>query len=407
MPSKLENIQSELKTTIASGDLGEALRLFTQNLSPSSAILNQIILQLRRFHTIEKEFKSGLVLPAERNTECSRIADATLRLVDALTETDVPEFQGQVPGNTSFGLPVSAQSPLQPLLAGLRIDWKNVPISDLHMVNCNRLAEFRMVKRTLRDRSANGEAFQFYFINACPMQRPESFAERVILEIIHSVDEEDTEAVLIRRKANSHRVKIEELPFDFMGLAQSKKKFARYFADRFGFPERIEPVEDFLRACVHTMRGYRYIGFVFSIDANADWEPFFPEYLQWIIDTFSEIHEDGPLFLFFFPVLARNLHEKPSQTLQEAVDAICQLGAHKKAVSTVISPLPPVAKEEVEDWFVEFGEADAGKVDDLILLTLQREKSAAQRIDRFLQQGKVDMYDVEALQTEVCRYAQR
>ncbi|MCE7925705.1 MAG: hypothetical protein DYG98_21855 [Haliscomenobacteraceae bacterium CHB4] len=402
----LENIQSELKSAIASGELGEALRLFTQRVAPSSAVLNQIILQLRRFHTIEKEYKAGLVLPAERNTECSRIAHAVLAMIDALAETDVANTAGESPERPAFGLPVAAYSPLQTLLANLRIDWKNTPISDLHLVNCNRIAEFRMLKRTLRDRSAGGEEFQFYFINACPMQRPESFAERVILEIIHSLDDEDAEAVLIRRKPNGNRIKIEELPFDFMGLEQSKKKFARYFADRFGFHERIEPIEDFLRACVHKMRDYRYVGFVFSIDANTDWEPFFPDYLQWMMDTFSGIHEEGPIYLFFFPVLARNLHETPSPTLQEVAQAICHLGEAKNAVSSVISPLPPVVKEEVQDWFVEFGEADASKIDDLILLTLQREKSAALRIGRFLQQGKVDMYDVEALQAEVYRYAQ-
>ena len=105
-----------------------------------------------------------------------------------------------------------------------------------------------------------------------------------------------------------------------MGLVASKKRLARYFAERFDFHERIEPVEDFLRACIGKMKGYRYIAFIFRIDAN-DWEPFFPEYLQWVMDTFSSISEECPTCLFFFPVWVRNLHDAPPQALREVADA--------------------------------------------------------------------------------------
>ncbi len=400
---QIEKIRAELKTTLA-GDLGAAIALLLQKLDNGSPRLLEVFGQSGRFHQANSDFTKGLILIGERDTVYNQIRFYLLDLVGQLAESDLKPEAPSASEAQAFGLaPAAAGSPVDLLLARLRVDWKNVPLSELHLVNCNRVVEFKTFKRALRDRSASGEEFQFYFINACPMQRPQSFAERVILEIIRNLDEEEDEAVLVRRLPGSNRIKIEDLPYDFMGLEQSKKKFAKYFEERFDFHERLEPVEEFLKACVHKVANYRYIGFIFRVDAQ-DWEPFFPEYFQWIMDTFSKAEEEGHLFLFFFPIYLRNLHAGPPPALLEVANAIQALGEAENAISTVISPLTPVEKAEVGDWFADFGEPDAGKVDELILLTLQRDKSASARIERFQQEGKVDMYDVEALQEQVYRF---
>lgn len=404
MSSASTQIKNELLAALGR-DLGEALQALVEKVAPTSPRMRDVIQQSGRYYSALRDFQNGLVETSARDLVFNQVRNSLLDLVAGMHEEDINPPAANAASAAALGLmAATAHSPLHILFARLKVDWKNVPIHQLHLVNCNRTTEFRTLKRALRDRAKEGQRFQFYFINACPMQRPQSFAERTILELLHNLDEEETEAMLVRRLPHTHRLKVEELPFDFMGLAASKKRLARYFAERFDFHERIEPVEDFLRACIGKIKEYRYVTFIFRIDAN-DWEPFFPEYLQWVMDTFSSICEDCPTCLFFFPVWVRNLHDTPPQALREVVEAVAQLGEAKNIVSTVFSPLTPVPKNEVEDWFVEFGEPDASKVDELILLTLQREKSALARVDRFLQLGEVDMYDVEALQEAVYEFA--
>jgi len=404
MSSTTVQIKSELLAALGR-DLGEALQALVEKVDPVSPRMRDIIHQSGRYYNARSDFQNGLVDTPARDLVFNQVRNALLDLVTGLTDADIHAPGTDAAYAAALGLaPAPVQSPLHLLFARLKVDWKNVFLSQLHLVNCNRSMEFRTLKRALRDRGGQGQRFQFYFINACPKQRPESFAERIILELLHNLDEEETEAIQVRRVQHTHRLKIEELPFDFMGLAASKKKLARYFAERFNFQETIEPVEDFLRACIGKMKDYRYVAFIFRIDAN-DWEPFFPEYLQWIMDTLASVCEDCPTCLFFFPVWVRNLHESPPQALREVAEAVARLGEAQNAVSTVISPLSPVDKEEVEDWFVDFGEPDEAKVNEIILLTLQREKNALARVERFLQQGVVDMYDVEALQEAVYEFA--
>ncbi len=113
-------------------------------------------------------------------------------------------------------------------------------MSHIHWVNCDRIGENRNFRSTYRRRRNQRQGGQFFFINVCPMQRPESFAERVVLEILERYDEEEKQAILVRRKSQSKRLLIEDLPFDPMGLTESKRLTAKYFQKRFGFQEHIE-----------------------------------------------------------------------------------------------------------------------------------------------------------------------
>lgn len=401
---QIETVKSELRTALA-GDLGEAISLMLQKFRNDSDHMAELFVQSGRYHQASSDFNKGIILIGERDTVFNKVRLSLLELIDQLQEEDIKAAGPDAAQAAAFGLaPAASDNPIDLLLSKLRVDWKNIAISELHLVNCDRKQEFNTWKRALRERSAGGEEFQFYFINACPMQRPQSFSERAILEIIRNLDEEENDAVLVRRLPESNRIKMEDLPYDWMGLEESKKKFAKYFEERFDFHEPIEPVEDFLKACVHEARQYRYIAFVFQLDAQ-NWESFFPEYLQWILDTFATAEEEGPVFLFFFPVYIRNLHLALSAEAKEIVQAIQTLGAAKNAISTVISPLQPVPKSDVGDWFLDFGEADAGKIDELLLLSLQLEKSAQARLKHFQESGLLDMYDVETLQEAVYRFS--
>ncbi|MBC7776403.1 MAG: hypothetical protein H7246_13290 [Phycisphaerae bacterium] len=387
-------------------DLGEAIALMLEKLSVSRQI-KVVVLQANRYHRAKSNRGLGLITADEFNTTCTQICSALLDFLPEIKESDISRPSSDPEKAALLGLPAAQSSPLQTLLAGLRVDWKTLPINELHLVNSNRFNEIRTLRRALRDRNEAEQEFQFYFVNACQMQKPESFAKRVILEIMARMDEEERKGILIPSELKSGR--FADLPFDFMGLADSKVALAKHFQTRFEFTERIEPVEEFLRACVQKSLGYKYITFIFSIHASK-WEPFFPEYLHWILKTFSQFGEakDLPTFLFFFPVFAHNLHETPGTIQQEVANAIVQLGQNENAFTTVISPLLPVPTEEIADWFsTELGEADQSKVEDLLLLTLQRDKASLARLEKFLTTKKADMYDVEALQREVFEFAQK
>ena len=403
--SPLETTINQLRNALAA-DLGEAIALMLEKLSVSPQI-KVVVAQSSRYYRAKSSRTLGLSTVEEFDTTCNKICQALLDFLPEIKESDISPPASDPDKALAFGLPTAPSSPLQTLLKGLRVDWKALSINELHLVNSNRFSEIRTLRKALRDRNEANQEFQFYFVNACQMQKPESFAKRVILEIMARMDEEERKGILIPPELKLGR--FADLPFDFMGMADSKAALAKYFQSRFEFTDRIEPVEDFLQACIQKTLGYKYITFIFSIHASK-WEPFFPEYLDWIVKTFSKFGEDHdlPTFLFFFPVFAHNLHEAPGPIQKEVAEAIVQLGQIENALTTVISPLLPVPSEEIADWFsTELGEADQSKVEDLLLLTLQRDKAALARLDKYLNTKKADMYDVEALQREVFEFAQK
>ncbi len=413
----LEKIQEELRTALAA-DLGEALVLLRQRLGPSS-LVTDIVLQSGRYHQADRDFRKGLMQIGERNTVFNQVCNALLELVAQLKETDLAPPASDPDMAQKMGFQVTSQQFLTPLFAKLRVDWRK--ISHVHLVNCDRIGENRFFRSTYRKRHNQHQGSQFFFINACPMQRPESFAERVILEILEKYDEEDQQAILVRRKPQSERLLIEELPFDPMGLDESKRLTAKYFQKRFGFQEHIEPVEDFLRACArHAGLGKRFATFIFRINA-ADWEPLLTDYLRWLMDTLRPLEstEGAAELLFFFPVQVRNLHDAPPASLRMAIEEINKLNQAATEVAAeglepspavvydMITPLRPVPLEEITTWFEELDEADTAKVAELLLLTLQRDKAALTRLQRYMDEGKIDMYDMEALQADLYEYALR
>ena len=412
--SPLVIVQQELRDALA-GNLGESLVLLRQRLGPSLCV-SDIVLQSGRYHQAASDHRKGVTLLPERDKVFNGVRMALLEVVEQLTEADLARHTSDPDLAQQMGLPVATPHFLTPLFEKLRVDWRKV--NHIHLVNCDRIGENLHFRRAYRQRHYQRQGSQFFFINACPMQRPESFAERVILEILEKYDEEEQQALLVRRRPQSERLLIEELPFDPMDLFESKRLLAKYFQKRFGFQERIEPVEDFLRACVQrTGAGRRFVTFIFRINA-ADWDTLLTDYLRWLIDTFCpmEAAEGEAEFLFFFPVQVRNLHETPPATLRIAVEEINKLqqAIHPVVIEgqepapvfyDMIMPLYPVPKDEVTTWFAELDEADAAKVAELLLLTLQRDKAALTRLQRYMDEDKIDMYDMEALQADLYEYA--
>lgn len=411
---QLEKVRQELRSALAN-DLGEALVLLRQQLGPSQ--VNDVVLQSGRYHQADSNFRKGLVLIGERDTLFNQVRNTLLGLVEHLTEADLAQSTSDPELAQKMGFQAPVQQFLAPLFAKLRIDWRK--ISPVHLVNCDRIDENRLFFKNYRMRHNQRQGSQFFFINACPMQRPESFAERVILEILARYDEEDQQAILVRRKPQSERLLIEELPFDPMGLTESKRLTAKYFQKRFGFQEQVEPVEDFLRACARQVGpGKRYVTFIFRINA-IDWEPLLTDYLRWLMDTFRPIEttEGAAEYLFFFPVQVRNLHDAPPSSLRIAIEEINKLklesisedagSGAQPVLYDMIMPLHPVPKDEITTWFEELDEADPAKVAELLLLTLQRDKAAFTRLQRYMDEGVIDMYDMEALQADLYEYAMK
>ena len=409
---ELEKIRQELRSALAS-DLGEALVMLRQKLG--STKVTDIVLQSGRYHQADSNFRKGLMEITQRDMVFNQVRNTLVEIVEQLTAADLAESASSSELAQKLGLHAGAQYLLIPLFEKLRLDWKK--ISSVHLVNCDRIEENRFFLNIYRRRRQQKQGSQFFFINACPMQRPESFAERIILEILSRYDDDEQQAILVRRKPQSERLLVEDLPFDPMGLSECKRLTAKYFQKRFGYHEHIERLEKYLQSCAQQIRtGKRYIAFIFRIHAT-DWDSLMTEYLHWLIDTFKHIETaDGEAeYLFFFPVQVRNLHETPPASVRVALEEITRLQQATLEIDRVsnipmtpydiIMPLMPVNSDQVTSWFEELDEADAAKISELILLTLQRDKAALTRLQRYMDEGIVDMYDMEALQADLYEYA--
>ena len=176
-------------------------------------------------------------------------------------------------------------------------------LAKIHLVNCGRE---KMCDRFWDVFDAwEGEHFQFYFISACPTQMPPSFAERMVYELIHEEYDDDENSVDYKTRENNNRVRIFDLPLK-RNLEKSQQSFRRFFSEYFNFKEEVE-FDQYLKTGLPKV-AYDVIAMPFEIHERK-WKPFIPDFFQWLIDIFSETHDDVPTFLFFFVVYIEKLHE--------------------------------------------------------------------------------------------------
>lgn len=268
-------------------------------------------------------------------------------------------------------------------------------IGEYYLVNCDRKPPLKNFWEAFDGHVERHNPFQFYFVVACPTQQPNSFAERMIYEVVIKELDEEFGAINFVRHPITHRVRIEDLPLG-RNLPKSQKEFKKYFARRFNITDTETAFEDYLSTGLPRLE-YEYVSTVFELNAS-DWdERLLQEYLQWIIDVFSSTHAEVPTFQFFFAIFLRDAHIEPlAPASQKIINSLKNIVAKNDDSCTFISQLTPVATDLVEDWISDLGERNHSKIEDLVKLlihSLPEDKKA-----KFDKIDAIDMSDVERFQ---------
>jgi len=275
-------------------------------------------------------------------------------------------------------------------IRGLSVDQ---PMGNLHLVNCDRSD----VSDSFWDAFEAKEdvPFQFYFILGCRRQMPPSFAERAIYEIISDELGEEAEAMNYLRRPDNNRLNVEPLELK-NSLRRTQKVFLKQLAKRFELASRSFDLETFTTTGIPKMQE-EYVATVYNLDSMHWKQGFGEDFFQWTIDTFGNIHEDCPHFLFFFVIYLNDFHDEPlNPQQQKIVETIEQLVQKNTSACSVLTGLKPVEKRDVQNWIDYLGEHNITKIDEVIETMVQgldREKR-----ELFAKNAQLDMADVELMQ---------
>ncbi|MBK7870322.1 MAG: hypothetical protein IPJ74_06345 [Saprospiraceae bacterium] len=326
----------------------------------------------------------------------------TLEQQIAQLESEIAELKKGI--ESAYGLSaLSANSLLEQKIRELSIDM-NSKVGELFLVNVDRLPPRNRFWDAFDDNTERKNPFQFYFVLACPTQQPNSFAERMIYELVIEELEENVDAINYVRQQESRRVKVEDLPLG-RNLRNSQREFKKYFARRFGLTDSETMFEDYIKTGLPKLE-YQYVATVFDINASKWEESLMKDYLQWIMDVFSNTHEAVPTFMFFFAVFIRDVHIDPLPAGEKKiVDGIQSLISRNEQRCSLINQLTPIETELVADWIRELGEQNEAKIEDIIKLIIAGLPD--DKKSKFERNKTLDMTDIERFQEVVYKVAIR
>lgn len=332
----------------------------------------------------EKEITGGLSLDQEFKLGEDIIA----------IESQIDDLRKQIA--KSYGLDSqSGQTILADKIRQLSI---TEDIGQIHLVNCNREHVADSFWEAF-DLNLEGEVpFQFYFVPACPTQQPDSFTERMIIEIILDELDEEEDAILCLRGADN-RLMLEDLPLG-RNLKRSQKAFAKYFSQRFELGDKT--MKQYLDTGLPKLE-YDYVATVFEVFAEK-WKDFTNEYLEWIINQFKSPNEEVPTFLFFFVVYIYDIHkDNVKKEFQEIKDEIQSLQIKHLEVATMMKALKPVERQLVEAWIRDLGERNQSKVGEIVDMLVAGLKQDARK--QYDTNQTLNMTDIERFQELVYKIA--
>lgn len=314
-------------------------------------------------------------------------------------ESEVLELKKQI--KEISGLDVYEEgSQLEVQIQKLNID---VDVAEIHLVNCNRDNAYNKFWDSYDNKVDKGQRFQFYFIIACPTQQPNSFAERMVYEVIVDELEEDLGAINYVSFPDSNRVKIEDLPLR-RNARNSIREFKKYFLKRFNLQDQEVTLEEYIETGLPNL-DYEYVATVFDMNASKWNETLMEEYLQWIIDIFSDTHPDVPNFLFFFALFLRDIHIDPIKSEHELIlkqiEALQQKFPNKV---TTIKKLKPIPVPILEDWIRDLGEQNQAVIEDTVKEIVARLPS--EKREQYQNEKSIDMTDVERFQEMIYKLTQ-
>ena len=265
-------------------------------------------------------------------------------------------------------------------------------MGELHLVNCDR-QEVADAFWDAFDRKTD-TFFQYYFILADRQQMPPSLAERMVYELIHDELDDELEAIDCKRRPNTNRLDVEYLQMK-NNLLRTQKLFVKELARRFArFPNF--DLLNFTKKGIPQMQE-KYVVNIFVLDSLNWREEFTAAFFQWIMDTFKQVDEDSPRFLFFFVIYLDNFYDIPNDRQQKKIyNSISNLVANNETACTILVRLFPVDKRFLEAWISSLGEQNPNKIEEVIATMVNGLSEEKQR--QYKENQTFDMADIEQLQ---------
>ena len=364
-----ENLKDQLKRLIGEDNLDDVFNLL-RPCFPSESMENKaIIIQSSNWKRIQDETLMGLLTAELFNVEKNKIRSILLTIIDRLPEVDFEKD-----------------------LASLEMN----DIGVISLVNCDRVLPFNSFKTFFKGHQK--QPFQFYFIIGCPQQEPDSFAERLVYEVIEDVLVGEESAIdFVRGKELIQGIEVErvDIPLLPMGIDADKSqlKFKKEFGKRLArFNMTDVSLEDFVSAKAAQLP-YNYFTFIYQIEVD-DWDDTTATYLQWIVETFKKNQAHQPTFLFYFVINMKNAHIAQRADVMSELQKIliCHDGA-----CNIIDKLTPIQPEDLSRWIRSYGERSQAKIEAIVKkfsnsLSLQGKLKA---------DGTIDMTDVEQFQEKI------
>jgi hypothetical protein len=379
-----KQLKVELQELVASGNIHLALKKLKNLINKELEQYNTLIMLSNQLKFSTKRFENGLLGMEAFQVEQNRITKSFLEMLSEISDKDF-HFSSDF-DDAIYSLPLRR-------------------LGKLHLVNCDRQPLFTSFRNFFRTKS--NLKYHYYFIVGCPTQKPLSFAERIIYDIIDEVLLNDEDSLNYERWETClqngtvdtlvERLKHEPLPKG-MDAEKSMLKLKKYLDQRFNdYLGDKATIDDFL-AFKAPLLPFKYIACVFDIDVE-EWDEETAKYLNNLMTVFSSNTLEKPIFLFFFVVKLSKAHEQPSHGIFKQLDAL--INTSPKAC-LLLKDMTPVPEPDVERWFLNAtNNANPGKIQAII----QDFKKSLFQHNRKILDGQFDMMDVEELQEKVWLHA--
>jgi hypothetical protein len=369
----MADLKNHLKSLISEGNLDDVFAALRTSFPDGSGNGNAVIIQQGAWKEANNKLNAGLFTLQDLQTEQNKINYILIRLIDQIPDADYEK--------TITELDLSE-------------------IGTISLVNCDRKDSYDAFKSFFRQHQT--VPFQFYFIVGCPSQEPDSFAERLVYEVIDDVLIGEENAIDFTREKqtiegiNVERVEISNLPIAF-DVEKSQMRFKKEFGKRLmRFNMTDVSLEDFVNEKAAQLK-YDYFTFLYSLEAD-DWDILSTTpYIQWLVDTFKKNKVKQPTFLFYIVVNMENAHIEKRQDIMAEINKII---AQNPDTCGLIDTFKPLQETDLSRWVRERGERSQAKIDDLV-----KKFSSSLSIEGKLKaDGTMDMTHVEQLQAKIFAY---
>ena len=267
----------------------------------------------------------------------------------------------------------------------------------LHRVNIDR--EEMAGRFWQHFKGIKNEAYQFHFISACSTQMPQSLSERLVYEYINEVLKEEDEAIYYPSNENDERIRSQILPLNW-DLENAQVSFKRFFCEYFDTVD-IPDFDTFIQKGIPAIE-YKSVAIIFSIE-ETKWKSFMETYLEWIIETFSQTHQNVPQILFFFVTYIEDLHKEKVKQNSKIIQTLDEL-AKKHATVIHLRALHAVPDSYFKAWLREIGLVNAVQVKRIVELTVKGLDSEDLKAYQNDPEKKINMADLELVQQAICDY---